>query len=260
MRKELILLLGMVLLSWATVHSSPERDILGLEPGQGKSFLYIARKLGVPILRFSLQIQRGASDQGRPIYQIEAHVESLTSIRFLYRVNNHFTSIVETETFIPLQFVKVIDQDGLLARRRNYIHTLTFDAANNRVILDKKGEKDKREILLPAGTYDPLSVFARYYLGEGFPLAEEITLSIYDGVRFRDMIFRSKKEAVNSRLYGEVEAVRLESTTSFSSFDDKEGVIRIWYTADRERTPILVELDLPVGSVTFELESVERMS
>jgi hypothetical protein len=72
------------------------------------------------------------------------------------------------------------------------------------------------------------------------------------------MVFHSKKEKVNSKMYGEVEAVCLESTTSFSTFGDKEGIIRIWYTNNREKIPILMELDLPVGNVKFELEEVKE--
>jgi hypothetical protein len=71
------------------------------------------------------------------------------------------------------------------------------------------------------------------------------------------MSFYSKKGKVKSKMFGEVEAVVLESSTSFSTFDDREGTIRIWYTADGRKIPILIELDLPVGDVTFELESME---
>jgi hypothetical protein len=72
------------------------------------------------------------------------------------------------------------------------------------------------------------------------------------------MVFHSKKETVNSKMYGEVEAVCLESTTSFSTFGDKEGIIRIWYMNNREKIPILMELDLPVGNVRFELDEVKE--
>jgi hypothetical protein len=72
------------------------------------------------------------------------------------------------------------------------------------------------------------------------------------------MVFCSKKERVKSKMYGEVEAVCLESSTSFSSFEDREGKIRICYTADAERAPVLIELELPVGNIKFELESMEK--
>jgi hypothetical protein len=72
------------------------------------------------------------------------------------------------------------------------------------------------------------------------------------------MVFSSRKEKVKSIMYGEVDAVCLESGTSFSTFEDKEGKIRIWYTVNGEKIPILIELELPIGHIKFELESMEK--
>ena len=57
---------------------------------------------------------------------------------------------------------------------------------------------------------------------------------------------------------GEVETVCLESTTSFASFENREGVIRIWYTNDEKRAPILMEFDLPAGNIRFELDEIRE--
>jgi hypothetical protein len=125
-------------------------------------------------------------------------------------------------------------------------------------VVEKKGEDGRQEISLPPETYDPLSMFARYYLKDEFHPGQDIRISLYDGMKLRQMVFHSKKEKVNSKMYGEVEAVCLESTTSFSTFGDKEGIIRIWYMNNREKIPILMELDLPVGNVRFELDEVKE--
>jgi hypothetical protein len=102
-------------------------------------------------------------------------------------------------------------------------------------------------------------MFAKYYFKEELDPGKEIQMSIFDGVKIRQMIFCPKKGKAESTTYGEVEALCLESITSFSSFDDSEGVIRIWYTANGEKIPILIELELPVGHIKFELESMEKI-
>jgi hypothetical protein len=251
------ILLLLTLLWWgSTAYGEDQKQMTRLGSGSGKSFSYIAKKFGIPILKASIKIANGSSEQGRPLYHIQAHVHSLQFLNLLFRMNNRFISIVEAETFLPVQYVKEIDQEGFLTKRKNYLQTLLFDTRNRKVIVEKKGEGERREILLPSETHDPLSMFARCYLGESLHPGQDIRMSIYDGVKLREMVFHSKKERVRSKQYGEVEVVCMESSTSFSTFGEKEGIIRIWYMTDGKKTPISIELDLPIGNVKFELEDV----
>jgi hypothetical protein len=126
------------------------------------------------------------------------------------------------------------------------------------VTVEKREKRERQEFPLSSETYDPLSMFAKCYLKEEIHPGQDIRMSIFDGVKMRQMVFYSKKGTVKSELYGEVEVVCLESSTAFSTFEDKEGKIRICYTADGEKTPVLIELELPNGPIQFELESMER--
>jgi hypothetical protein len=142
--------------------------------------------------------------------------------------------------------------------KKNYLETLIFDPEHHKVVVERKGEKEKREVSLPPETFDPLSMFARYYLKEDLPPHQDIRMTIYDGLKLRHMVFHPKQEKINSKLFGEVNTVCIEATTSFASFEDKEGVIRIWYTDDGSKTPVLMELDLPVGNIKFELDEIKE--
>ncbi len=260
-----------------------------LSPGSEKVFRYSATRFGVPILKASIKIESGTSEQGRPIYQILASIYSLDYLKFLFRINNRFLSTVEGETLAPVQYVKEIHQEGLLAKKKNYVQTLTFDHSNKKLVVENQrgGERkemplsaythdplpsdhsdkgfveeyrkggERKEIPLSPETYDPLSIFAKHYLKDELRPGQDIQMCIFDGMNLRRLVFTSRKKKVTSKIYGEVEAICLESSTSFSSFDDKEGKIRIWYANRGEKIPILIELELPVGNIKFELESVD---
>lgn len=238
-------------------YSDEQKQIPEHRPGPGRVFLYTAKKFGVPILKASIKIENGSSEEGKPLYRIHASVSSL-QLGFLFRMNNRFLSTMQAETCSPVRYVKEIDQEGLLVEKKNYFQAFTFDFPNKKVVAERGEKKERQEIPLSSETYDPLSMFARCYLKEEIHPGQSIPMSIFDGVKLRQMIFYSKKEKVKSKMYGEVEAVCLESNTSFSTFEDKEGRIRIWYTADKERAPILIELELPIGNIKFELESMEK--
>ena len=249
------LLLAVIFLGVAIAYADDQRPVSG--PGPGKVFLFTAKKLGVPVLKASLHIENGPSSQGKSLYQVRVEISSV-NLGFFFRVNNRFTSTIESDTCIPVQYVKEVDQDGLFKEKKKYLETLTFDPQHQKVTVERKGEKEKREVSLPPETFDPLSMFARCYLKETLHPSQEIRMSIYDGMKLRQMVFRPKQEKIKSKVFGEVDAVCLEATTSFASFGDREGVIRIWYTNDGKKIPILMELDLPVGSVRFELDEIKE--
>jgi hypothetical protein len=234
-----------------------QKQVPGPKPEPGRVFLYTAKKFGVPILKASIKIENGSPEQGKPLYHISASVESL-HLGFLFRMKNRFLSTMDAETCSPVQYVKEIDQEGFLIAKKKYFQTVTFDHANKKMVVEKGKKKERQEIPLSSETYDPLSMFARCYLKEEIHPGQDIQMSIFDGVKLRQMVFYSEKGKVKSNRYGEVEAVCLESNTSFSSFEDKEGKIRIWYTTHGEKTPIMIELQLPIGHIEFELESVEK--
>ena len=253
MRIKTLVLITVILLLGSSAYGLDGKPFTGSE----KVFRYSAMSFGIPILKASIRIENGTSEQGKPIYQIRASIYSLDYLKFLFRINNRFLSTVEAETLAPLQYVKEIHQDGLLTKKKNYVQTLTFDYSGKKLVVEKPKEGERKEIPLSAETYDPLSIFAKHYLKNELHPGQDIQMSIFDGTKLRRMTFVSRKEKVTSKIYGEVEAVCLESSTAFSSFDDKEGKIRIWYADQGEKIPILIELELPVGDIKFELESVQ---
>ncbi|MCX8117966.1 MAG: DUF3108 domain-containing protein [Desulfobacterota bacterium] len=231
----------------------PHRD-----NGKERVFHYTARKWGMPALKATLSIGHGPGKEERSHWKIEARVTSLSLPKIFFRMNNRFASLMETEPFTSIRYVKEIDQEGLFIQKKQYSETITFDPLRHKAMVEKKGSGERREVFFPSEAYDPLAIFARYHLKEGLPTDRDIRFSIFDGVRFRQLLFQSKSLRFSSKILGEVEAILLESSLAFHSFGDKEGVLRIWYTADRHRIPICLELDLPIGPLRFELEEIRE--
>jgi hypothetical protein len=250
----------LILMFGAPAHSDGQGLVREPENGSEKTFYYSAKKLGIPILKATIRIGNGYSEQGKNLYKIEAQVISLKIPGFMFRMNNRFTSFIEMDSFSPLRYVKQIDQEGLLLQKKNYSQIVTFDSVHHVAVVEKKETGEKNEVFLPPSTYDPLALFARYLLKEDVSPDQEIRMSIYDGVKFREMVFHSKRARVKSKMLGEIDAFCLESITAFSSFGEKEGNIRIWYTANGHKVPIFLELDLPGGMVKFELEEMKEES
>jgi hypothetical protein len=257
-RNKVFFAAGMLVLLVGRALGESQPQISRPQAGIGKIFEYTASRFGVPFLKASIKIEEAPTDPTKSLLQVHAIFHSMDYLGLVFRMRNRFTSTVDAETCAPIRYVKEIDQEGLAIKNKHYLHVFNFDVLNKKVVVERMEKKEKEEISLPSSTYDPLSMFSRFYLKEDLHPGQDIPMSIYDGVKLRQMVFHSKKEKVKSKLYGEVDAVCLESTTSFSTFGEKEGLIRIWYIQDGGKTPILMQLDLPVGDVKFELESVSR--
>ncbi len=258
LRAGYLLAAAIVLTFASSAYGGAQGQITSTENGLKRTFLYTAKKLGLPVMQATIKIENGYWEGGKNLYKIEAQVSSLNVPGYMFRMNNRFISLMEAEPFSPLRYMKEIDQEGLFIQRKRYSETVTFDSILHKATVEKKSPGEKKEVFFPSAAYDPLAMFARYHLKEGLPPDQEIRMSIFDGVKFRQMVFQSKKSSVKSKVLGEVDAVCLESTTAFSSFGEKEGNLRIWYTADKNKIPIYLELELPVGTVRFELEEIRE--
>jgi len=258
MRKQVLFCFAIILFWGSIAYSDVGKEVPEPAASSGKYFLFTAKKFGIPILTTSIEISNRLAENGRPYYLIQARVDSLPSVGLLFRMNNRFTSTMESETCSPVRYVKEINQRGFLIADKNYVQTFIFDFNNKKVIHEKTEKKEGQEIPITVDTYDPLSMFARYYLKEELHPGQDLHMSIYDGVKLRQMVFHSKKESISSMMFGEVETICLESSTPFTTFGDKEGIIRIWYAANGKKTPLAMELELPIGSIRFELESIRE--
>lgn len=256
--KNKILLTITFLLLVSLAYGNDQKNITLASNDSKEIFLYEAKKFGLPILRASISIEHKLLKNERPLYQIQADIKSLPSLSFIFRMENHFTSLMDGETLFPLRYIKEIDQEGLLIKKKNYHQTITFDYINRKLVIEKIGN-GREEIHLFPETYDPLSIFARYYLKNDLLQEQNINISVFDGIKLKHMVFHSKRGWIKTKMLGEVEAICLESTTSFSSFGEKAGKIRIWYTTVGEKVPVLIKLDLPVGDVKFELKEVKKV-
>jgi hypothetical protein len=93
MRVRALLLCVIILLWGSMAYGDGQRAA----PGQGKVFLFTAKKLGIPIMKASIRIKNGISVEGKSFHQVHAAIYSV-NFGFLFRINNRFTSTMEADT------------------------------------------------------------------------------------------------------------------------------------------------------------------
>jgi len=222
-------------------------------PCNGIRFHYRAYKLGTSIIKTSLSIERDG-----PFHVVKATVDSIGVARPVFRMHNRFTSYIREAGLEPWRYIKEVDQKGIFSKKKCYTDILTFDPGSCKVIVERVDPPGVQEISVPSQTYDPLAIFLKIFLGSEAVNGKKIEMKIYDGIKLKEVTFLVASGEIQTSLYGAVKAISLESKVPFSSLGDKEGVIKIWYTADERRFPVAMSLKLPsVGNVEFDLERVE---
>jgi hypothetical protein len=226
-------------------------------PGEvknGISFHYRVQKLGNTIITASLSIERDG-----PLHVVRAAVDTTGIIRPFFKMHNRFCSYVKEDDLVPWRYVKKINQKGIFAQKKLYTDILTFDNDGGKVMVERVDPHSVEEVAVPPNTYDPLTIFLKSFLEAEREDGNHIEMTIYDGIKLREVTFVAKCTEISTPLYGEVKAVCLESEVPFSSLGAQEGTIKIWYTDDERRLPVNITLELPsLGSVKFELERVEK--
>jgi hypothetical protein len=221
--------------------------------GNGVRFHYRAHKLGATVIKASLSIEREG-----PFYVVKVTVDSTGIARPIFRMHNRFTSYIKEAGLEPYRYIKDVDQKGIFSNKKRYTDILTFDPVGCTVIVQRLDPPGVQAVSVPPQTFDPLSVFLKFFLKTGVPNGQKIMIRIYDGIKLKEVTFFAAKGEIDTHLYGAVKAISLESELPFSSLGDKEGVIKMWYTDDERRFPVAMHLKLPsVGNVEFELEKVE---
>jgi hypothetical protein len=241
-----------LVLIWWSLALGENRTTTSLETPSFRKryFSYGAEKFGLRILEAIITLEEARSEGGKKVYLAQARVDTTGVTNWLFRMHNQFHSWVDARHLGSLRYVKEVHQKGIFSGEKHYRSVLTFSRGNNRVVVD-----GAKEVAIPPGTQDPLSFFTKYYLQEGIEPGEEIRMSIYDGIKLREVTFSARGESIKTEWCGPVDVICLESKVPFSSLGEREGIIKIWFTRDRRKIPVRIGLELPIGTVRFELES-----
>jgi len=189
--------------------------------------------------------KRDLSGWGTWHFRATAHTAN--TVRSLYPIDDQFDSYTDTVTLESRQYEMYLNENG--KKQEQSFHLQTQGQAPH-------GE-GPRVVVLP-GTRDPLG--ALYSLrGVDWQKTPEFRVPVYDG---RDLYeIRARLEAADetvsvaagkfSASHVSIRLFRLEKEVSAMNFS-------AWFAHDAARTPVLMEAELPFGSLRVELTSATQ--
>lgn len=180
---------------------------------------------------------------GTGTWHFRASAHSQAPLRSLAVVDDQFDSYAETAALESRQYETYLDE---LGEKENTILQL--------VSTNGPWRNRARTVLVKPHTRDPLA--ALYVLRTvDWPRTPEFHAPVYDGEDLYEMSARMESGTEVISVSGhEVKATKV-TVRLFRAGQPSRTKCSIWFSPDESRTPVLIEADVPYGSVRAELVS-----
>jgi len=184
---------------------------------------------------------------GRRVLQLLHSARTNDFVSFFYPVNNRVESFIDEEA-LPARLL-FQRREG---KRKNDIEVL-FDQAAHLAVVTTDGVRET--IAVPAGVQDTLSCI---YAFRSLPLSavgQSVRIDVYHDKKTYQLELRVEGYERMQTSLGEVETIRVLAIMPFRGLFLNEGNIRVWFTNDTTRIPVLMRAKVIIGSISATLTS-----
>ena len=186
---------------------------------------------------------------------VSATANSTGFVSMLYPVHDQFQSTFDPKTFCS-QSIRKHTEEGYHARDT----MITFDYAQKKSILDesnlKKKESKRVENDIPGCVTDVLT--AIYYAGS-LPLKNDgvYRFPINDGNKTVDVELKVEARETVKVPAGTFKTIRVSPASTARGLNSR-GKLWLWYSDDSRRIPVQMRGRFLWGTITFQLQRIER--
>jgi hypothetical protein len=184
---------------------------------------------------------------GWDTWHLRAVTHTLSPLRVLFAIDDQFDSYTDTRTLESHQFEMYLHEQG---KQENDIVHLIPPGLPSR--------SDGPNVIVLPGTRDPVG--ALYALREvDWRRIREASTPVFDGRKLYQMHARlgAASEQVTVPA-GTFSAARVDIRVFQQGKEVPEANFAVWLAQDSQRTPVLVQADLPFGSLRVELTNAAQ--
>jgi hypothetical protein len=220
----------------------------------GEQLTYTIYWIGLPVGRGIMRVKELTKEKGRTAYQLTIQVRSNRLIRWIYKVEDDASSMIEVDGFRPLRFDKHLHEG-----KRKKDELIDFDwekeEATYYKIREEKQQK-RRSFVMEKGAQDPLSCL--YFL-RSFSLeaGKERIMKVASEKKCWDLkIVPLRKEKLELEGLGTFDCLVIEPIAEFEGlFVRSDKKLTIWLD---EKTGIVLKMvaEIPIGSASVYLADV----
>lgn len=169
----------------------------------------------------------------------------------LYSVNDVYESIVDPETILPYMTIRNVRE-----RKYRYYNETYFFNEQDSIFSQKSGGHK-----VPDNLLDILSIF--FYLRqndllESMNKGEEISVPVYHNDEYFNLILLYRGTGKIKSKFGEKECYIVSPIIDKGDLLKRNDGLKFYLTKDKDKIPLVLELDLNVGALRAELDKYEK--
>lgn len=181
---------------------------------------------------------------GRSVFHITGDGQTYKSYDWIYRVRDRYETFIDTETMLPLKFLRNVDEGGY-----KFTNDVTFDRAK------QKAYSDKKTFAVPPCVQDVLSAiyYARNIDYNKYNPGTRIPFSMFlDNEVYNLYIRYIGKEQVKTK-YGTFRAIKISPLLIKGTIFKGGEKMVVWVSDDENHIPLRVDSPILVGSIKVDM-------
>ncbi len=203
----------------------------------------------VTAARLELEVAGQGAFFGQQGYQLRTKVSTLGYVRTLFNeIDNQYVSYVDAKTLLPYRTDNTTRQG-----KTNDDDTVTLDQQRR---VARYG--DNSELALPSDTFDLPSLVYALRLREFSEGAKPTKFTALFGKMLVDIEAQVKTRERVTTQAGKYEAIRIDIKARAK--DKTEYNVRVWFSDDKQRLPLVMQSKTSFGDVRAELAQVSTSS
>lgn len=189
---------------------------------------------------------------GKSLYMVTATASTYSNYDSFFKIRDLFQTYIDKNEVKPYLFKRLVDEGGYRFNMKYVINRNTLQAkfefirgpiTRNSVIKITENTQDLVSVLYYVRTMD----FEKIQVGKSISVPTLIDDKVEDIV----LTYRGK-ETIKTEALGSVQCYKIGISANNKAVVNKESN-NIWLTANKNKVPVLVKAEIPVGSIQLRL-------
>lgn len=188
---------------------------------------------------------------GRKLLNIRFRVVTGKVLSRIYPVNDIHECFIDPETFLPVRYVKKVNEG-----RYHADEVTDYDHAKGEAVMQRVGRDSKKVFKIGADTRDVMS-FMYYSRALDFSPGTTNRFQVISDEKVYDLdVHTMKKENVKVVDDSRIRSIKMEPIAKFEGLFVRKGRMWMWISDDESRLMTKMQAEVPVASVHLLLAEV----